>query len=67
MPRKPLRSPRLNCARLALRLACCLGVGLVLAGCGSKGPLYLPTAPEAADRTPLHKLPGALLNDAPAP
>ncbi|MGJ7489165.1 LPS translocon maturation chaperone LptM [Variovorax sp. ZT4R33] len=33
---------------------CAIGVGL--AGCGLKGPLYLPTVPEAADRATLPSL-----------
>lgn len=33
---------------------CAIGVGL--AGCGLKGPLYLPTVPEAANRATLPSL-----------
>lgn len=33
---------------------CAIGVGL--AGCGLKGPLYMPTVPEAANRATLPSL-----------
>lgn len=33
---------------------CAIGVGL--AGCGLKGPLYMPTVPEAANRATLPRL-----------
>jgi predicted small lipoprotein YifL len=48
---------------------CALGVGL--AGCGQKGPLYLPTDPAAANRATLPSLltPSvrSRAEDAPAP
>ena len=35
------------------RLLAALGALALLAGCGQKGPLYLPTAPAAANRATL--------------
>jgi predicted small lipoprotein YifL len=44
------------------------GMALLLAGCGQKGPLYLPTEPSAANRATLPQSvrPAALSPAAPA-
>lgn len=38
---------------IGLRLALASALAAVLAGCGQKGPLFLPTAPAAANRATL--------------
>jgi len=38
----------MNCAWRGVLLAVLLGASVLLAGCGQKGPLYLPQPPQAA-------------------
>ena len=38
----------MNCARRGVLLAMLLCTSALLAGCGQKGPLYLPQPPQAA-------------------
>ncbi|HYF17056.1 MAG TPA: lipoprotein [Ramlibacter sp.] len=45
--------PRILGRRWPLGRTCLLGVAAVLAGCGQRGPLYLPTDPAAAERATL--------------
>lgn len=58
-----LRAPQILVRTFALAL-CAASLG----ACGQRGPLYLPTAPEAAQRATLPEtLRAPLFDDAPAP
>jgi predicted small lipoprotein YifL len=46
----------LNVRQILMSAAGLFAIGVGLAGCGLKGPLYMPTVPEAANRATLPSL-----------
>ena len=46
----------LNVRQILLSAAGLFAIGVGLSGCGLKGPLYMPTVPEAANRATLPSL-----------
>jgi len=54
----------LNVRQILMSAAGLFAIGVGLSGCGLKGPLYMPTVPEAANRATLPSLILPSRNDA---